>query len=70
MHSLGIGNGLLYLFFRTSWPPLRGLAIGVRPSRLTACVDALDQKFCRYFLWIIGIQITVLLAVIGALLGR
>ncbi len=32
-------------------------------------IDALDQKFSRYFLWMIGIQITVLLAVIGALLA-
>ncbi len=31
--------------------------------------DGLDDKFSRYFLWTIGIQITVLLAVIGALLA-
>lgn len=29
-------------------------------------IDALDQKFSRYFLWLIGIQVTVLL--IAALL--
>jgi len=39
-------------------------------QRLTGRIDALDQKFSRYFLWTIGIQITILLAVIGALLGR
>ncbi len=33
-------------------------------------IDALDEKFSGYFLWTIGIHITVLLAVIGALLGR
>ncbi len=38
-------------------------------QRLTGRVDALDQKFSRYFLWTIGIQITILLAVIGALLA-
>ena len=39
-------------------------------EELSHRIDALDQKFSRYFLWTIGIQITVLLAVIGALLGR
>ncbi len=39
-------------------------------EELCGRIDALDQKFSRYFLWTIGIQITVLLAVIGALLGR
>ena len=39
-------------------------------QRLTGRIDALDEKFSRYFLWTIGIQITVLLAVIGALLAR
>ena len=39
-------------------------------QRLTGRIDALDRKFSRYFLWTIGIQITILLAAIGALLGR
>ncbi len=39
-------------------------------QRLTGRSDALDEKFSRYFLWMIGIQITILLAVIGAVLGR
>ncbi len=39
-------------------------------EELSHRIDALDQKFSRYFLWTIGIQITILLAVIGALLGR
>ncbi len=43
--------------------------IGALDQRLTGRIDALDQKFSRYFLWMIGIQITVLLAVIGALLA-
>jgi len=39
-------------------------------ARLNGRMDSLDTKFSRYFLWTIGIQITVLLAVIGALLGK
>jgi len=39
-------------------------------QRFAGRLDALDEKFSRYFLWTIGIQVTVLLAVIGALLGR
>ncbi len=38
-------------------------------EELSGRIDALDEKFSRYFLWMIGIQITVLLAVIGALLA-
>lgn len=30
--------------------------------------EAIDQKFSKYFLWIIGIQISVLLAVIASML--
>ncbi|RMH04684.1 MAG: hypothetical protein D6704_10625 [Nitrospirae bacterium] len=44
--------------------------VEARIDRVEARIDALDAKFSRYFLWTIGIQITVLLAVIGALLGR
>lgn len=39
-------------------------------EELSSRIDALDAKFSRYFLWTIGIQITVLLAVIGALLSK
>ncbi|MBI5286445.1 MAG: hypothetical protein HY878_02495 [Deltaproteobacteria bacterium] len=37
-------------------------------QRLSSRIDTLDAKLSRYFLWIIGIQVTVLLAVIGVLL--
>jgi chromosome segregation ATPase len=37
-------------------------------QRLSGRIDALDQKVSRQFLWLIGVQVTVLLAVIGALL--
>lgn len=39
-------------------------------ARLSSRMDSLDDKLSRYFLWTIGIQVTVLLAVIGALLTR
>ncbi len=39
-------------------------------ARLSGRLDSLDEKFSRFFLWTIGIQITVLLAVIGALLSK
>ena len=39
-------------------------------EELSSRMDALDAKFSRYFLWTIGIQITVLITVIGALLVR
>ena len=38
-------------------------------EELCGRIEALHQKFSRYFLWMIGIQITILLAVIGALLA-
>jgi uncharacterized coiled-coil protein SlyX len=37
-------------------------------AELAARVDALDQKMSMQFVWLVGIQIAVLLAVIGALL--
>ena len=37
-------------------------------EELSSRIDALDQKFSRYFLWLIGIQITILLAIIATLL--
>lgn len=39
-------------------------------QRLSGRIDALDQKVSKQFIWLVGIQIMVLLAVIGALLGK
>ena len=39
-------------------------------QRLTDRIDRLDQKLSRQFLWLLGVEVTVLLAVIGALLRR
>lgn len=37
-------------------------------QRLSGRIDSLDQKFSRYFLWIIGIQVSIFLAIIATLL--
>lgn len=39
-------------------------------EELAARIDALDQKVSKQFIWLVGIQIMVLPAVIGALLGK
>jgi uncharacterized coiled-coil protein SlyX len=39
-------------------------------QRLSGRIEALDQKVSKQFIWLVGIQIMVLLAVIGALLGK
>ena len=37
-------------------------------QKLLGRIDALDQKLSRYFLWVIGVQVTLFLAIIGVLL--
>jgi chromosome segregation ATPase len=37
-------------------------------QRLSGRIEALDQKFSRYFLWIIGVQVTIFLAIIATFL--
>ncbi len=39
-------------------------------EELSRRIDALDQKFSRYFLWIIGIQMSIFLAIIASFLRR
>jgi len=39
-------------------------------QKLDRRIDALDQKFSRYFLWIIGIQVTIFLTIIATLLKQ
>jgi uncharacterized coiled-coil protein SlyX len=41
-----------------------------RFTHLDGRISLLDDRMSRQFLWMLGVQITVLLAVIGALLGR
>ncbi|MDR7427527.1 MAG: hypothetical protein QN152_11795 [Armatimonadota bacterium] len=38
-------------------------------EELSGRIDALDQKVSRQFVWLVGLQVTVLLAVVGALIG-
>lgn len=33
-------------------------------------IDSLDDKVSRQFVWLVGIQVTILVAVVGALLAR
>ena len=33
-------------------------------------IDALDEKLSRYFAWLVGLQVTTLVAIVGALLTR
>ncbi|MEQ1759981.1 MAG: hypothetical protein ABL986_16825 [Vicinamibacterales bacterium] len=33
-------------------------------------LEALDQKVSRHFMWLVGMQMTTLIAVVGALLSR
>ena len=39
-------------------------------EELSRRIDSLDQKFSRYFLWIIGIQMSIFLAIIVSFLRR
>ena len=33
-------------------------------------IDGLDDKVSRHFVWLVGIQVTILVAIVGALLAR
>jgi hypothetical protein len=39
-------------------------------EELAGRIETLDQKVSKHFMWLVGIQVPVLLAVIGAVLGR
>jgi len=41
-----------------------------RVDRLDQRIDHLDDKMSRHFLWIVGIQITTLVGVVGTVLAR
>ena len=42
----------------------------VMDTKIDVTRDALDQKMSRHFLWLVGIQVTTLVAIVGALLAR
>ena len=44
------------------------LRLGV--DRLDARMDRLDEKVSRQFVWLVGIQVTLLMSILGALLAR
>ena len=37
-------------------------------QKMDGRIDVLDPKFARYFLWIMGIQVTIFLSIIATLL--
>ena len=37
---------------------------------LSRRMDALDDKVSRQFVWVVGVQVTTLVAIVGALLAR
>ena len=47
-------------------------AAGAKLKELTVDrrIDALDEKQSRYFVWLVGLQVTSLVAIVGALLTR
>ena len=44
--------------------------LAARIDGQTARIDRLDQKFSRHFLWLLGVQVTTLIAIVGALVAR
>ncbi len=73
-HARGVGqlrDAVVHLDERLS-TRIDALDQKVDPFRdeLAGRIDSLDQKGSRRFIWLAGIQVTVLLAVIGVLLAR
>jgi uncharacterized coiled-coil protein SlyX len=45
-------------------------AIDRRFDTVDRRIDALDEKVSRQFVWLVGLQVTTLVAIVGALLTR
>ena len=45
-------------------------AIDRRFDTVDRRIDALDDKVSRQFVWLVGLQVTTLVAIVGALLAR
>lgn len=45
-------------------------AIDRRFDTVDRRIDSLDDKVSRQFIWLVGIQVTTLVAIVGALLAR
>ncbi len=46
------------------------LRLDARFESVDRRIDGLDDKVSRQFLWLVGIQVTTLVAMVGALLAR
>jgi hypothetical protein len=44
--------------------------VGDLGHRLDMRIDTLDAKVSRHFVWLVGMQVTTLVAIVGALLAR
>jgi len=44
--------------------------LDARIDTVDGTLDRLDDKASRHFTWLVGLQVALLIAVIGALLGR
>ena len=44
--------------------------VDVRFEAVDRRIDSLDEKVSRQFVWMVGIQVTTLIAIVGALLAR
>jgi hypothetical protein len=45
-------------------------AMDRRFDTVERCIDGLDDKVSRQFVWLVGLHVTTLVAIIGALLAR
>jgi uncharacterized coiled-coil protein SlyX len=45
-------------------------AIDRRFENVERRIDGLDEKVSRQFVWVVGVQVTTLVAIVGALLAR
>jgi uncharacterized coiled-coil protein SlyX len=45
-------------------------AVDRRFDTVDRCVDALDTKVSRQFVWLVGVQVTTLVAIVAASLAR
>ncbi len=43
--------------------------IDTMDQRFDSRIDSLDQKVSRHFTWLVGIQVAILVSIIGALIG-
>ena len=64
---VGVRDALRHLEQRVD---ARFEAVDRRFDTVDRRIDALDDKVSRQFVWLVGIQVTTLVAIVGALLAR